>query len=44
MWALSELQRRVAEMFRMDAGLFVPTGTMGNLISGTLDLVSNTKL
>ncbi|XP_052263708.1 low specificity L-threonine aldolase-like [Dreissena polymorpha] len=30
---VNELQRRCAEMFGMEAALFVPTGTMGNLIS-----------
>ena len=28
------LQDRVAKLFNKDAALFVPTGTMGNLISG----------
>ena len=28
------LQDRVAKLFNKEAALFVPTGTMGNLISG----------
>ena len=28
------LQKNVADMFGKEAALFVPTGTMGNLISG----------
>ncbi|XP_055509839.1 threonine aldolase 1 isoform X1 [Leucoraja erinacea] len=30
---VNELQRRAAQLFGMEAALFVPTGTMGNLIS-----------
>ena len=30
---VKELERRAAEMFGKDAALFVPTGTMGNLIA-----------
>ncbi len=29
-----ELQDTVAKMFKKEAALFVPSGTMGNLVSG----------
>jgi len=32
--SLSELQTRCAELFGKEKALFVPTGTMGNLLSG----------
>lgn len=32
----AELQRIAADMFGMEAALFVPTGTMSNLIAGEL--------
>lgn len=32
---LTELQKEAADMFGMEAAIFVPTVTMGNLISGT---------
>lgn len=31
-----ELQKIAADMFGMEAALFVPTGTMGNLIAGEI--------
>ena len=31
----SELQKEMAEHFGTEAALYVPSGTMGNLISGT---------
>lgn len=31
---ITELERRSAEMFGKEAAIFVPTGTMANLISG----------
>jgi len=34
----AELQQIAADMFRMEAALFVPSGTMGNLIAGELCL------
>lgn len=32
----AELQKIAADMFHMEAALFVPTGTMSNLIAGEL--------
>lgn len=31
---VSELERRSAQLFEKEAALFVPTGTMGNLLAG----------
>ena len=31
---ITELQNHMAELFGKEAALFVPSGTMGNLISG----------
>lgn len=31
-----ELQRQAADMFGMEAALFVPSGTMSNLIAGNV--------
>lgn len=28
------LEKRAAEIFKKDAGIFLPTGTMGNAIAG----------
>lgn len=33
-FACIALQNRIAKLFDKEAALFVPTGTMGNLISG----------
>lgn len=35
-WFLAELERRVADLLGMEAGLFVPSGTMGNLLLGII--------
>lgn len=32
----AELEELAADMFQMEAALFVPTGTMANLIAGEL--------
>lgn len=32
----AELQKIAADMFQMEAALFVPSGTMSNLIAGEL--------
>lgn len=31
---VNRLEKMVSEMFKKEAALFVPTGTMGNLIAG----------
>lgn len=40
----AELQQIAADMFQMEAALFVPSGTMSNLIAGELALCWSIKL
>lgn len=39
----AELQQIAADMFQMEAALFVPSGTMSNLIAGELTLCLSVK-